>query len=58
PLRAEDLKVSAAAAMPNARGHQNNKLAWFWSMDIHTERSDWMSEFYRIHWLWAKTTKD
>ncbi|KAF8430937.1 hypothetical protein L210DRAFT_3416879 [Boletus edulis BED1] len=27
-------------------GHQNNKLAWFWSMDIpkDTERSNWMSE--------------
>ncbi|KAF8431414.1 hypothetical protein L210DRAFT_3416275 [Boletus edulis BED1] len=46
PLRVEDLKVSAAAAMPNARGHRNDKLAWFWSMDIpkDTEGSDWMSE--------------
>ncbi|KAF8431530.1 hypothetical protein L210DRAFT_3507864 [Boletus edulis BED1] len=60
PLRAEDLKVSTAAAMPNARGHRNDKLAWFWSMDIpkDTEGSDWMSEFYRVHWLRAKATKD
>ncbi|KAF8442797.1 hypothetical protein L210DRAFT_3396998 [Boletus edulis BED1] len=49
--------------MPNARGHRNDKLAWFWSMDIpkDTEGSDWMSEctlVYRVHWLRAKATKD
>ncbi|KAF8438814.1 hypothetical protein L210DRAFT_3403557, partial [Boletus edulis BED1] len=60
PLRAEDLKVSTAAAFLNARGHQDNMLSWFWSMDIpkDTERSGWMSKFYRAHWLRAKATKD
>ncbi|KIM52522.1 hypothetical protein SCLCIDRAFT_32589 [Scleroderma citrinum Foug A] len=33
-LRREDLKVSAAVADPNARGHRDNTLAWFWTMDM------------------------
>ena len=46
PLKDEDLKVTAAAAGPNSRGHCNDTLAWFWSMDVprDTEANDWMSE--------------
>ena len=42
----EDLKVNMAAAAPNARGLRNEKLAWFWGMDVprDTEANDWMSE--------------
>lgn len=45
-LRDEDLKVNTAAAAPNARGLRNEKLAWFWGMDVprDTEANDWMSE--------------
>ena len=42
----EDLKVTTAAAGPNSRGHRNDTLAWFWSMDVprDTEDNDWMSK--------------
>lgn len=45
-LRDEDLKVSTMATEPNARGHRNESLAWFWTVDItgETETNDWMSE--------------
>jgi hypothetical protein len=45
-LKDEDLKISAAATAPNSRGHRNDWLAWFWSMDVprDTEADDWMSE--------------
>ncbi|KAF8546625.1 hypothetical protein OG21DRAFT_1527707 [Imleria badia] len=56
----KDLRVSSAAAAPNARGHWNEGLAWFWTMDIprDTKRNSWMSEFYRVHWLRAKALRD
>ena len=46
PLKDEDLKVTTAAAGPNSRGHRNDTLAWFWSMDVprDTEANDWMSK--------------
>ncbi|KAG1724883.1 uncharacterized protein EDB91DRAFT_1255021 [Suillus paluster] len=34
PLLWEQLKVSTAVSDPNARGQQNESLAWFWSLDI------------------------
>lgn len=45
-LRNEDLKVSTAVAMPNARDHRHSSLSWLWTMDIprDTEVNDWMSE--------------
>jgi len=45
-LRKEDLKISATIANPNARGHRDDTLAWFWTMDVlwDTEVNDWMSE--------------
>ena len=45
-MKREDLKVSAAVADPNARGHRDDTLAWFWTMDVpwDTEVNDWMSE--------------
>ncbi|KAG2752022.1 hypothetical protein P692DRAFT_20725514, partial [Suillus brevipes Sb2] len=47
-------------ADPNARGQRNNTLAWFWSMDVEgdSRNSDWLNEFYRVHWLRAKALKD
>ncbi|KIK72612.1 hypothetical protein PAXRUDRAFT_56173, partial [Paxillus rubicundulus Ve08.2h10] len=40
------LKVSSMVAEPNARGHRNGTLPWFWSMDItrDTEANNWMME--------------
>ncbi|KAF8549476.1 hypothetical protein OG21DRAFT_1525780 [Imleria badia] len=60
PLKEEDLRVSSAAAAPNARGHRNDGLTWFWTMDVlrDTKRNSWMSEFYCVHWLWAKALRD
>ena len=45
-LSQHDLKVTAVVADPNARGHRNDTLAWFWTMDIpgDTDMNDWMSE--------------
>ncbi|KAG1782095.1 hypothetical protein EV702DRAFT_1041810 [Suillus placidus] len=60
PLLKEHLKVSTAVADPNARGQRNNTLAWFWSMDVEgdSRNSDWLNEFYCVHWLRAKALKD
>jgi len=45
-LTKEDLKISAAIANPNARGHRDDTLAWFWTMDVlrDTEVNNRMSE--------------
>ncbi|KAF8833312.1 hypothetical protein BDN67DRAFT_864986, partial [Paxillus ammoniavirescens] len=45
-LTKDHLKVSSAVAEPNARGHRNDTLPWFWSMDVarDTEADDWMME--------------
>ncbi|KAG1751888.1 hypothetical protein EDB19DRAFT_1628301 [Suillus lakei] len=60
PLLKEHLKVSTAVADPNTRGQRNNTLAWFWSMDVEgdSHNSDWLNEFYHVHWLHAKALKD
>ncbi|KIK73266.1 hypothetical protein PAXRUDRAFT_64550, partial [Paxillus rubicundulus Ve08.2h10] len=59
-LEKEHLKVNMAVLDPNAQGHQDSTLAWFWTMDVQrdAEVNDWMSEFYRGHWLRAKALKD
>ncbi|KAG1804565.1 hypothetical protein EV424DRAFT_1474441 [Suillus variegatus] len=53
PLTREHLKVSTAVTDPNSRGQRNNVLAWFWSLDVEgdSDSSDWLNEFYRVHWL-------
>src|SRR5467141_134005 len=45
-LSPADLKVSSAITDPNGRGHRNDGLAWFWSMDVprDTAVNNWMSE--------------
>ncbi|KAG2128379.1 uncharacterized protein EDB93DRAFT_1256678 [Suillus bovinus] len=60
PLLHEQLKVSTAVGDPNARGQQNESLAWFWSVevDMHGPDQSWNEEFYRVHWLWAKALQD
>ncbi|KAG1737441.1 hypothetical protein EDB19DRAFT_1636995 [Suillus lakei] len=60
PLLKAHLKVSTVVADPNARGQRNNTLAWFWSMDVvgDSHNSDWLNEFYHVHWLHAKALKD
>ncbi|KAL4066271.1 hypothetical protein V8B97DRAFT_2025545 [Scleroderma yunnanense] len=52
-LEHHDLWVTTAVADPNACGHCNEHLAWFWAMDIpkDTNTNDWMSEY-------AKSLKD
>ncbi|KAL4067125.1 hypothetical protein V8B97DRAFT_2025227 [Scleroderma yunnanense] len=59
-LNRSDLKVSTAVTDPNARGHRDNTLAWFWTMDMpqDTAASDWMSEFYHVNWLRTKALCD
>ncbi|KAG2337859.1 hypothetical protein BDR05DRAFT_894553 [Suillus weaverae] len=60
PLLKEHLKVSTAIADPNSRGQRNNTLTWFWSMDVEGDscNSDWLNEFYCVHWLLAKALKE
>ncbi|KIK77653.1 hypothetical protein PAXRUDRAFT_166135, partial [Paxillus rubicundulus Ve08.2h10] len=59
-LEKEHLKVSTPVSDPNAQGHRDSTLAWFWTMDVQrdAELNDWMSEFYRGHWLRTKALKD
>ncbi|KAF8835197.1 hypothetical protein BDN67DRAFT_913465, partial [Paxillus ammoniavirescens] len=59
-LTKDHLKVSSAVAKLNARGHRNDTLPWFWSMDVtrDAEADDWMMEFYRVHWLQSKALRD
>ncbi|KIM60369.1 hypothetical protein SCLCIDRAFT_26703 [Scleroderma citrinum Foug A] len=59
-LHVLDLSVTTAISNLNARGHCDDRLAWFWTMDVprDTDRNDWMSEFYRVHWFWSKALLD
>ncbi|KIK75276.1 hypothetical protein PAXRUDRAFT_173297 [Paxillus rubicundulus Ve08.2h10] len=59
-LSKDHLKISGAVAKPNARGHRNDTLPWFWSMDTtrNAKANDWMMEFYQVHWLQSKALKD
>ncbi|KAI5993816.1 hypothetical protein F5J12DRAFT_785937 [Pisolithus orientalis] len=59
-LNRADLTVSATIADPNARGHCNNTLAWFWTMDLpwDSAKNDRMSEFYQVNWLCTKALQD
>ena len=45
-LHASDLSVTTAISNPNARGHRDDRLAWFWTMSVpcDTDRNNWMSE--------------
>ncbi|KAF8128096.1 hypothetical protein EV363DRAFT_1170927 [Boletus edulis] len=60
--RNTDLKMKATASGGNkdAWSSRNDHLSWFWSLDVprDTDRNDWMSEFYRVHWLRSKAVKD
>ncbi|KAI6143400.1 hypothetical protein BKA82DRAFT_3984118, partial [Pisolithus tinctorius] len=51
-LNRADLTVSATIADPNARGHCNDTLAWFWTMDLPQDSAmnDRMSECRQINW--------
>ncbi|KAG1727573.1 uncharacterized protein EDB91DRAFT_1253835 [Suillus paluster] len=47
PLLQEQLKVSTAVGDPNARGRQNESLAWFWDIevDLGGPNHSWNEEF-------------
>ncbi|KIN97109.1 hypothetical protein M404DRAFT_161382 [Pisolithus tinctorius Marx 270] len=55
-LNRADLTVSAAIADPNARGHHNDTLAWFWTVDLPQDSAmnDRMSECRQINWACVK----
>ncbi|KIO14692.1 hypothetical protein M404DRAFT_118702, partial [Pisolithus tinctorius Marx 270] len=59
-LNRADLTVSATIADPNARGHCDDTLAWFWTVDLpwDSAMNDRMSEFYRVNWLRTKALQD
>ncbi|KAI6140527.1 hypothetical protein BKA82DRAFT_4363373 [Pisolithus tinctorius] len=59
-LNRADLTVSATIADPNARGHRDDTLAWFWTVDLpwDSAMNDRMSEFYRVNWLRTKALRD
>ncbi|KAG1792290.1 uncharacterized protein HD556DRAFT_1309366 [Suillus plorans] len=40
PLLCDQLKISTAIGDPNARGQQNESLAWFWSVKVELEGPD------------------
>ncbi|KAG2341715.1 hypothetical protein BDR05DRAFT_887723, partial [Suillus weaverae] len=54
------LKATLAVAEPNAHGQHNATLPWFWSLDVQDDSisSNWMNEFYRVHWLCTKALHD
>ncbi|KIM60190.1 hypothetical protein SCLCIDRAFT_26835 [Scleroderma citrinum Foug A] len=58
-LHASDLSVTTAISNPNARGHHDDRLAWFWTMDVphDTDRNNWMSECmcYTLFWNFHST---
>ncbi|KAF8430555.1 hypothetical protein L210DRAFT_3614647 [Boletus edulis BED1] len=60
PLSKEDLKATTSVLDLNSRGLRYEGLAWFWSLDVPRDAAsnDWMSEFYRVHWLRAKAVRD
>ncbi|KAI6006503.1 hypothetical protein F5J12DRAFT_782792 [Pisolithus orientalis] len=51
---------SMALSDPNARGHRDDTLPWIWTMDVPRDMAtnDWMSEFYRVNWLWTRALWD
>ncbi|KAI6147060.1 hypothetical protein BKA82DRAFT_3980311 [Pisolithus tinctorius] len=59
-LNRADLTVSATIADPNARGHRDDTLAWFWTVDLPRDSAmnDRMLEFYRVNWLRTKALRD
>ncbi|KAI6102125.1 hypothetical protein F5141DRAFT_1065637 [Pisolithus sp. B1] len=59
-LQKSHLTTSTAAFTQGVHDHQASQLPRFWSIDIprDTSSKSWLTEFYRIHWLCAKTGKD
>ncbi|KAI6004934.1 hypothetical protein EDD15DRAFT_2155191, partial [Pisolithus albus] len=59
-LQKSHMAVRTAAFLQNAHDHRSSNLPWFWCMDIPrtTSSKNWLTEFYRIHWLRAKAVKD
>ncbi|OJA16398.1 hypothetical protein AZE42_12481 [Rhizopogon vesiculosus] len=59
-LEKGDLKASTAITDPNSRGQRNSTLPWFWSLGVKADTcsSDWMTEFYQVHWLHTKAIRD
>ncbi|EGN97530.1 hypothetical protein SERLA73DRAFT_37957, partial [Serpula lacrymans var. lacrymans S7.3] len=56
-LKPDHLKTSTQLMNPNATGLCNTAFPWFWSMDLKgdTFQQTWISEFYWVHWLRAKS---
>ncbi|KAI5997598.1 hypothetical protein EDD15DRAFT_2364364 [Pisolithus albus] len=59
-LQKSHMAIHTAAFSQNAHDHRSSNLPWFWCMDIPrtTSSKNWLTEFYRIHWLRAKAVKD
>ncbi|KAI5997776.1 hypothetical protein F5J12DRAFT_785008 [Pisolithus orientalis] len=59
-LNDSNLTISMAVSDPNARGHRDNTLPWIWTMDVPRDMAtnDWISEFYRVNWLWMRALWD
>ncbi|KAG1723332.1 hypothetical protein EDB19DRAFT_1834637 [Suillus lakei] len=53
-------QISTAVGDPNARGQSNESLTWFWSVEVDLGGPDhsWNEEFYRVHWLQAKSLRN
>ncbi|KAL4081087.1 hypothetical protein J3A83DRAFT_4426297, partial [Scleroderma citrinum] len=49
-LNRSDLKISMAITEPNARGHRDETLAWFWTMDVPKDAA----AIYCVNWLRKK----
>ncbi|EGN93457.1 hypothetical protein SERLA73DRAFT_63959, partial [Serpula lacrymans var. lacrymans S7.3] len=56
-LKPDHLRTSTQLMNLNVTGLCNTALPWFWSMDLKGDTSQqiWISEFYWVHWLKAKT---
>ncbi|KAI6139402.1 hypothetical protein BKA82DRAFT_4020163 [Pisolithus tinctorius] len=59
-LNDSNLTIGVAVSDPNARGHRDDTLPWIWTMDVPRDMAtnDWMSEFYRVNWLWMRVLQD
>ncbi|KAG2086762.1 uncharacterized protein F5147DRAFT_659138 [Suillus discolor] len=59
-LGADDALLRRYQALAKDHLKRNDMLPWFWSLDVagDSEGSDWLNEFYWVHWLRAKALKD